>query len=80
MEAESSKSQNMRDFRLLRAVKFFKRSMKQVDIARVLGVTKGVVSQWLSMFQLFSLDKATRATLALKSKLYFFFVIFALPG
>lgn len=51
METQSSKSQNMREFRRLRAVELFESGMKQVDIARVLGVTKGAVSQWLSVYR-----------------------------
>lgn len=32
-------------------MELFKSGMKQVDIARVLGVTKGAVSQWLSIYR-----------------------------
>lgn len=56
MKTQSSKSQNMREFRLLRAVELFESGMKQVDIARVLGVTKGAVSQWLSLYRENGLD------------------------
>ena len=56
METQSSKSQNMREFRRLRAVELFESGMKQVDIARVLGVTKGAVSQWLSIYRENGLD------------------------
>lgn len=56
METQSSKSQNMREFRRLRAVELFESGLKQVDIARVLGVTKGAVSQWLSVYRMKGLD------------------------
>lgn len=56
METQSSKSQNMREFRRLRAVELFESGMKQVDIARALGVTKGAVSQWLSVYRKNGLD------------------------
>ena len=46
----------MREFRRLRAVELFESGMKQVDIARVLGVTKGAVSQWLSVYREKGLD------------------------
>ena len=46
----------MREFRRLRAVELFESGMKQVDIARVLGVTKGAVSQWLSAYREKGLD------------------------
>ena len=56
MKTPSSKSQNIREFRRLRAVELFESGMKQVDIARVLGVTKGAVSQWLSVYRVNGLD------------------------
>ena len=46
----------MREFRRLRAVELFESGMKQVDIARALGVTKGAVSQWLSSYRKNGLD------------------------
>lgn len=46
----------MREFRRLRAVELFESGMKQVDIARVLGVTKGAVSQWISVYREKGLD------------------------
>lgn len=56
MELQSSKSQNMREFRRLRAVELFKSGMKQVAIARMLGVTKGAVSQWVSTYRKKGID------------------------
>lgn len=47
METQSSKSQNMREFRRLQAVELFESGMKQVDIGRALGVTKAAVHSTL---------------------------------
>ena len=47
MERNSATSQNMREFRRLRAIELFDQGMKAIDIAKVLGVTRGAVSQWL---------------------------------
>lgn len=67
METQSSKSQNMREFRRLRAVELFDSGIKQVEIARVLGVTKGAVSQWLSVYRMKGLDALRYRKIAKKS-------------
>lgn len=51
MELPSSKAKNVREYRRLRAVELFESGMKQADIARALNVTRGAVSQWLSLYR-----------------------------
>lgn len=51
MKERSYSSQNVREYRRLRAVELFNNGMKAVRIAEVLGVTRGAVSQWLKRYR-----------------------------
>lgn len=51
MRTGSSSSQNVREFRRLRAIELFEAGWKASDIAKALGVTRGAVSQWLKKYR-----------------------------
>lgn len=48
-EINSKNSTNAKEFRRLRAVELFEAGYKPVQIAKMLGVTRGAVSQWLKI-------------------------------
>lgn len=51
MKTLSNTSQNVREFRRLRAVELYEQGWRPIRIAEVLGVTRGAVSQWLKRYQ-----------------------------
>lgn len=51
MEKHSSKSKNVGEYRRLRAVELHQAGKRQCEIAEILGVTKGAVSQWLKKYR-----------------------------
>ncbi len=51
MEKNSSVSQNLGEFKWLRAVELHEDDMKVIRISEVLGVTRGAVSQWLKRYR-----------------------------
>lgn len=48
---KSNTSQNMREFRRLRAIELYNQGQKPIHIAKNLGVTRGAVSQWLKKYR-----------------------------
>lgn len=51
MEKHSSESKNVKEYRRLRAVELHKAGKKQCEIAEILDVSKGAVSQWLKKYR-----------------------------
>lgn len=51
MEKHSSESKNVQEYRRLRAVELHKAGKKQSEIAEILDVSKGAVSQWLKKYR-----------------------------
>ena len=50
-EISSKNSTNAREFRRLRAVELFETGIKQIEIAKALGVTRGAVCQWIKTYK-----------------------------
>lgn len=51
MKTLSKTSQDVREFRRLRAVELYEQGWRAIRIADALGVTRGAVSQWLKLYQ-----------------------------
>jgi transposase len=51
MNTLSKTSQDVREFRRLRAVELYEQAWRPVRIAEALGVTRGAVSQWLKLYR-----------------------------
>jgi transposase len=68
METNHSKhSQNIREYRRLRAVELYEQGWRPVRIAEALGVTRGAVSQWFKTYREKGLDALRYKKIAKKS-------------
>jgi transposase len=56
METHSKSSQNIREYRRLRAVELYEQGWLPIRIAEALDVTRGAVSQWLKLYREHGID------------------------
>jgi len=51
MKTHSKNSQNIREYRRLRAIELYEQGWRPIRIAEALGVTRGAVSQWMKVYR-----------------------------